>query len=299
MRVALAASSGADYLLRMAVTVLHTGQSGVERGADRAARALGFPVGGYCSFERRDELGRLPDEISQDLVACTARGSRNAMRATLASASALVIAVPDTCDIAANAGLDPLRRQARKADIPVWIVDPRSNLEELSSSLGRLGRETDLRLMITGPRHTRWPEGERLGWRIVGELSMQPRSQQRRILVVEDHQETAQVACDFLHDLGHTCVSAGTGEEGLQLATEFDPDVVFMDIDLPDLDGYQVARRMRGVRRRPLFLAAITGWENAMDASLAFDAGFDRHVVKPATGATFCQLLSEAAVVLP
>jgi CheY-like chemotaxis protein len=221
------------------------------------------------------------------------------MRATLASASALVIAVPDTCDIAANAGLDPLRRQARKADVPVWVVDPRSNLEELSLALGRMGRDSDLRLMITGPRLTRWPDGERLGWRIVGELSMQPRSQQRRILVVEDHEDTARVACDFLQDLGHTCVSAGTGKQGLQLATEFDPDVVFMDIELPDLDGYEVARRLRGVRRRPLFLAAITGCKSAMDASLAFDAGFDRHVVKPATGSTFRQLLSDAAVVLP
>lgn len=151
------------------LVILHTGQTGAERGADRAARAVGFPVQGFCSFEKRDELGALPPEILADLQPCAARGARSALRATLDAATVLLVCVPDGSSPNAETGVEALRRYARKTNKDTRIVDPQTDLVALSRWLHGLG---EARIMITGPRGTRWPAGERLGWRIVAELSL-------------------------------------------------------------------------------------------------------------------------------
>ncbi len=286
----------------MALIILHTGQSGVERGADRAARAVGYPVQGFCTYEKRDELGVLPAEITKDLVACSQRGARSAWRATLEVASALVIAVPDSAHPNTFTGIEALRRSARVAGVPHWVVDPNTDLDGVAERLRALEQTTDpLRLMITGPRFTRWREGERIGWRIVAQLSLtaQAAPRKHRILVVDDHADTAATACTLLRAMGHECASATSGEAGLRVAEKLDPDVAFVDIGLPDLSGYEVARRLRATQKRPMFLAAITGWSEAMDASRALEAGFDRHVIKPATGAIIRELIEQAGSSLP
>ncbi|HEY0254721.1 MAG TPA: putative molybdenum carrier protein [Kofleriaceae bacterium] len=151
------------------LVILHTGQTGVERGADRAARAVGTEVSGFCSFEKRDEIGVLPPEILADLSPCAARGARSALRATLETATVLVIVVQNRASPNAETGVEALRRNARKANVPVRIVDPESDLVALANELHELENG---RVMITGPRGTRWPAGERLGWRVVAELAL-------------------------------------------------------------------------------------------------------------------------------
>lgn len=285
----------------MALKILHTGQTGVERGADRAARAVGFAVQGFSTYEKRDELGVLPAEVSHDLVACTQRGARSAWRATLESANVLVIAVPDAAHPNTYTGIEALRRSARTAGVPHWLIDPNSDLDQIAERLRSLELTTDpLNLMITGPRFTRWREGERLGWRMVAHLSLAAVGPPRkhRILVVDDHMDSAEAACTFVRALGHDCVIAPSGEAGLRLASEFDPDVAFLDIGLPDLSGYELARRLRATRTRPMFLAAITGWSEAIDERRAREAGFDRHVVKPASGAIIRELIEHANTAL-
>ncbi|MFT3698070.1 MAG: putative molybdenum carrier protein [Kofleriaceae bacterium] len=151
------------------MVILHTGQTGAERGADRAARAVGLSVGGFCSFEKRDELGALPAEIVADLTPCPSRGARSALRATLDDATVLLICVPDANAPNAETGIEALRRHARKAGKETRIVDPNTDLVALAQWLYTLG---DSRVMITGPRGTRWPAGERVGWRVVAEMSL-------------------------------------------------------------------------------------------------------------------------------
>jgi hypothetical protein len=159
----------------MALVITHTGQSGVERGADRAARTVGFDVDGFCMFEQRDELGVLPPELAADLTPCAQRGARSALRATLERANVLVIAVPDAARANSNAGVEALRRSARLAGVPHWIVDPITDLDEVATELRRRELVADpLRVMVTGPRLTRWHDGERIGWRIVAQLSLAP-----------------------------------------------------------------------------------------------------------------------------
>ncbi|MBA2540334.1 MAG: response regulator [Deltaproteobacteria bacterium] len=81
---------------------------------------------------------------------------------------------------------------------------------------------------------------------------------------------------------GHTCRVASSGSERLMIAESFDPEVCLLDIGLPDISGFEVARTLR-MRwgKRPLYLAAITGWGDVATRSRVLAAGFDEHVVKP------------------
>jgi PAS domain S-box-containing protein len=104
----------------------------------------------------------------------------------------------------------------------------------------------------------------------------------RRILVVDDNRDAAESLGLLLEMMGHqVCVTHG-GAEGLALMRTFEPAVVLLDIGMPDVDGYEVARRIReeGGSRRPL-LIAITGWGQVEDRRRARQAGFDHHLTKP------------------
>jgi len=259
-------------------------------------------VEGFCSYERRDELGVLSPEITANLVACEQRGARSALRATLASAHVLVIAVPSAAQANANTGIEALRRAARASGVPHWLIDSTTDLDAVGVRLRRLEQTTDpLRMMVTGPRYTRWREGERLGWRLVAQLSLTPVlvPRKHRVLVVDDHQDTAENMCMLLQALGHEALPAMSGLEGLEAAERFDPDVGFLDIGLPDISGYELARRFRSSQSHPLFLAAITGMDQPSAATLAISAGFDRHVVKPTNAEIIRELIEQASVVLP
>lgn len=284
----------------MALVITHTGQSGVERGADRAARTVGFEVEGFCTFEQRDELGALPPEIVGDLTPCPQRGARSALRATLEQANVLVIAVPDASRANTNAGVEALRRNARLAGVPHWVVDPIADLDEVATKLRRMELATEpMRVMITGPRLTRWREGERLGWRVVAQLSLAPVvvARKRRILVVDDQVEVVENTCELLRALGHECFAATSGAAGLEAAATLAPDIALLDLGLPDVSGFEVARRLRA-QATPMFLAAITGWAQPEVSRDALAAGFDRCVVKPAGVAVIRQLLGDAELQL-
>lgn len=283
----------------MAITILHTGQTGVERGADRAARAVNFPIAGCCTVNGRDELGAMPAEIRADLQAHEkSHGARAAVYATLALADAAVIAVPDRRDPNANAGVEALRRELRIKGTPYFVVDPVHDLGELARELRTLEARTGkLSLMVTGPRETRWAAGERLGWQIVTELSLAKslvEQRKRKILIVEDHAPTAESMRALLQVLGHECAAVADGKSALAVAAQIDPDIALIDLHLPDIDGYEVARGLRANQGRPMFLAAITGWEHGRDPQPAIAAGFDRHVLKPAGAYVIQALLDDA-----
>jgi signal transduction histidine kinase/FixJ family two-component response regulator len=104
----------------------------------------------------------------------------------------------------------------------------------------------------------------------------------RRILVVEDNAELAEALREILAIHGHTVCIAHNGQTALERLRSFDPDVVLLDISLPDIDGYQVARKMReDTARRDLIILAISGHERREDQRRSKEAGCDAHLVKP------------------
>jgi CheY-like chemotaxis protein len=104
-----------------------------------------------------------------------------------------------------------------------------------------------------------------------------------RVLVVDDYPDAAESACMLLGLLGHDCRAATCGVDALAEAARFEPDIAILDIGLPDLSGFELARELRNrAAGRPLYLAAVTGWGQPEDRIRAFTAGFNHHVLKPA-----------------
>ncbi len=104
----------------------------------------------------------------------------------------------------------------------------------------------------------------------------------RRLLVVEDNVDARQTLRTLLETLGHEVHEAADGEAGVAAALERRPDLVFVDIGLPRLDGYEVARRLRAAKLAAR-LVALTGYGRDDDVQRAREAGFDEHLLKPAT----------------
>ena len=105
----------------------------------------------------------------------------------------------------------------------------------------------------------------------------------RRILVVDDNRDAAHSLSMVLKFLGADVQVAHDGGQALEAFRSYEPGVVFLDIGMPGMDGYEVARRMRASHGEPRpALIALTGWGQAADRQRARDAGFDHHLVKPA-----------------
>jgi DNA-binding response OmpR family regulator len=102
--------------------------------------------------------------------------------------------------------------------------------------------------------------------------------------------------CILLDVFGHEVRSASTGLEALELANEFLPHCVILDIGLPDASGYEVCRELRKRVSQPTYIAAVTGWGTTADRVKALAAGFDAHYLKPITEAVVREILAAAAV---
>lgn len=124
---------------------------------------------------------------------------------------------------------------------------------------------------------------------------------QLRILVVDDNVDLATMLASGLGHEGYTIQTAHSGPDGLAAASTWRPDIVLLDIGLPGIDGYEVARRLRagaattgtaGARTR---LIALTGYGREEDIELARQAGFDNHVVKPCEFEQLLKVISATA----
>lgn len=116
----------------------------------------------------------------------------------------------------------------------------------------------------------------------------------QRVLVVDDSEAAAEMLGLLVQRLGYEVRTALDGMEAIHTATNFLPDVVIMDIGMPIMDGLEAAKRMRSAPRSPrFFLVALSGWDRKEDRTLASDAGFDFHLVKPASSAELKQLFAD------
>jgi signal transduction histidine kinase/DNA-binding response OmpR family regulator len=115
----------------------------------------------------------------------------------------------------------------------------------------------------------------------------------RRILVVDDNVDVVETTTMLLSLSGHQVRSAKDGLQALHLATEFQPDVVLLDIGLPLMDGYEVARRLRQTPQTAgALLIALTGYGQQGDRQRGRDAGFDGHMLKPVDPHALAKLIN-------
>ena len=117
-------------------------------------------------------------------------------------------------------------------------------------------------------------------------------ARQRRILIADDNRDSAETLAALLRMEGHEVTSVHDGPVALSVFSELKPDVALLDIGMPGLTGYEVARKMRQSGPKvPLTLIAITGWGQDIDKERAFAAGFDHHLTKPVDPQRLVELL--------
>lgn len=147
------------------------------------------------------------------------------------------------------------------------------------------GSEFIVRLPVMAEQH---------GFSRPADIDRVEQSDNLRILLVDDNRDAAMMLDMMLRTTGNEIRAVHDGSQAVETAAKFRPDVVLMDIGLPKLNGYEVAR---SIRQQPwgagMFLVALTGWGQEEDKQRAREAGFDRHFVKPVEPEALHQLLAD------
>ncbi|HEX6707265.1 MAG TPA: response regulator [Albitalea sp.] len=122
-------------------------------------------------------------------------------------------------------------------------------------------------------------------------------STSRRVLLIDDNLDAAESLAQLLALSGHDARTAGDGARALRLAEDFRPEIVFCDLGLPGMSGYEVARHLRAMPfGRDMVLAALTGYGQPGDREKTAQAGFDAHLVKPVDPAVIESFLDDYGV---
>ncbi|MBC7976358.1 MAG: response regulator, partial [Myxococcales bacterium] len=128
----------------------------------------------------------------------------------------------------------------------------------------------------------------------------QPRprvAQGARIVVVEDNVDAREMLCHLLSRAGFDCRAVGDGMAALELIESFTPEAAIIDVGLPGIDGFEVARRIRSnPRNASVTLIAVTGYGQKSDRRTALEAGFNFHLVKPVKFDQLADLLLKSDV---
>ena len=104
----------------------------------------------------------------------------------------------------------------------------------------------------------------------------------KKILVIDDNEDAASTLADLLNLYGHEVQTAFSGKKGIESAKIFSPQIIFLDIGLPDMLGYEVAKVLRlNDETKNCYLIALTGYGSENDQLFAKNAGFDLHLTKP------------------
>jgi CheY-like chemotaxis protein len=119
----------------------------------------------------------------------------------------------------------------------------------------------------------------------------------KKILVVDDNDDAADTLAAVLDALGYRVEVAHDGPSALNKAEAFVPDIALVDVGLPVMDGYELARRLRTVQGLPpkLRLVAVTGYGQESDRQRSREAGFEAHLVKPVDIAALARVVQDAS----
>jgi CheY-like chemotaxis protein len=123
---------------------------------------------------------------------------------------------------------------------------------------------------------------------------MKKTTRKARVMVVDDSADTALTEAMLLMTQGHIVSAAKSGSEALDNIQEFRPDVVLLDIAMPGMDGYEVARRIRRVvGYETVVIVAISGYGQESDRQGAIQAGIDHHLLKPINQDDLTRILTD------
>jgi PAS domain S-box-containing protein len=164
-------------------------------------------------------------------------------------------------------------------------------VEAFSKGEGQ-GSEFTVRLPLAGQKPQAGQAVSQLSENKTPRESDQEMKTSQRVLIVDDYEPNRKTLARLLRLMGHEVITASGGEEGLRFLEEFNPEVVLLDLNMPGINGFETAKRIREIPRlRQLKLIALTGYGQEQDRELTKQAGFDAHLVKPVDVETLEQLL--------
>jgi len=114
----------------------------------------------------------------------------------------------------------------------------------------------------------------------------------RRVLIIDDNEDAANTTAMLLKDMGGEARVAYDGESALAMISEYQPEVVLLDINMPGLDGYETGQQIRRVLGNRVLLVALTGFGQEQNKEKATRAGFDAHLTKPADEAALARIFA-------
>jgi CheY-like chemotaxis protein len=118
------------------------------------------------------------------------------------------------------------------------------------------------------------------------------RPRRRRLLIADDNEDAAESLAALLRIDGHEVTVVKNGREALATINSLQPEIALLDIGMPDMNGYEIARQLRqGPLRDQLTLIAVTGWGQDRDKTRALEAGFNHHFTKPIEPEALLELL--------
>ena len=258
---------------------------------------LDVAVSGLAVRGDRDRLTQLVANLLNNAARYTPSGGRITVRAHAEHGEALV-SVGDT-----GRGIDPQLIE-RIFDM---FVQGRAPLERVGGGLG-IGLALARRIAEAhGGTLQAKSEGDGKGSEFTLRLPLSDRGADpvalpadqgqklalpRRVLVVDDNLDAASTLALLLQSLGHETLVVHDGATALAAAPQFRPDIMLLDIGMPGLDGYEVARRLRAAGHK-FRIIAVTGWGQEADRQKAREAGFDVHLVKPVELGVLANALEE------
>jgi two-component system CheB/CheR fusion protein len=165
------------------------------------------------------------------------------------------------------------------------LVQMHGGTVSATSAGAGMGSEFIVRLPLTNQLPERQAPSSRGG-------SRAPVNEGARIVIVEDNSDSREILHELLTEAGFECHAASTGPAALELIAKIRPVIAILDVGLPEMDGFEVARRLRSdAQNDEICLIAMTGYGRASDRAMAKSVGFDQHLVKPVDPAVLLELM--------
>ena len=203
--------------------------------------------------------------------------------------------LPRIFDLFTQGGMSGDRAQ-RGLGVGLALVERLVKLHggEVTAASGGFGKGSQFTIRLPALQSHRQPAPER-------QAPHQPDAGNHcRILVVDDNEDSVDSLAMLLRMLGYEVNTASDGETALVAAEDFRPDVAILDIGLPKMTGYDLAKLMREKRwAKDMVLVALTGWGQDHHRKLSIEAGFNHHLTKPVEFDVLQQILAEADRSLP